>query len=64
VLFHRISETDFAIVVKLANIGTMGNLLEKAIELGGETGAMDRIIRFIQAGVLIKTRDGQDDEDD
>lgn len=54
VLFHPITQVEHDIAEKIANISTMGNLLTQAIELGGEDTAMERIIKLIQSGVIIK----------
>lgn len=54
VLFHPLTQVEHDIAEKIANISTMGNLLAEAIELGGEDTAMERLIKLIQAGVMIK----------
>ncbi|WP_337658719.1 HvfC/BufC family peptide modification chaperone [Sphingorhabdus sp. Alg231-15] len=54
VLFHPLTQLEHEIAEKIANISTMGNLLASAIELGGEDTAMERLIKMIQAGVMIK----------
>ncbi len=54
VLFHPLTQLEHDIAEKIANISTMGNLLASAIELGGEDTAMERLIKLIQAGVMIK----------
>lgn len=54
VLFHPLTQVEHDIAEKIANISTMGNLLAEAIELGGEDTAMERLIKLIQAGVIIK----------
>lgn len=54
VLFHPLTQVDHDIAEKIANISTMGNLLAQAIELSGEDTAMERIIKLIQSGVIIK----------
>lgn len=54
VLFHPLTQLEHDIAEKIANISTMGNLLALAIELGGEDAAMERIIKLVQAGVIIK----------
>ena len=54
VLFHPLEQVDHDIAEKIANISTMGNLLALAIELVGETTAMERLIKLIQAGAIIR----------
>lgn len=62
VLFHPLYAVEAYIAENIANISTMGNLLEKAIELvgdrtgtdGGVEQAMPHLIKLIQTGALIK----------
>ncbi|GAB5483181.1 MAG: hypothetical protein Pars92KO_29380 [Parasphingorhabdus sp.] len=54
VLFHPLTQLEHDIAEKIANISTMGNLLAAAIELDGEDTAMERIIKLIQSGVIIR----------
>lgn len=54
VLFHPLTQVEHDIAEKIANISTMGNLLAAAIELSGEDTAMEKIIKLIQAGVIIR----------
>lgn len=62
VLFHPLTMVEHQIAKKIANISTMGNLLEKAIELVGKNAnaegsaeqAMPHLIKLIQAGALMK----------
>ncbi len=54
VLFHPLTQVEHDIAEKIANVSTMGNLLAAAIELGGEDTAMERLIKLIQSGVMIK----------
>ncbi len=53
-LLHNLTAIEFKIAEKIAKKSTMGNLLELAIELGGEATAMQPIIRLIQAGALTR----------
>ncbi|GAB5487717.1 MAG: hypothetical protein Pars2KO_12870 [Parasphingorhabdus sp.] len=67
VLFHPINAVEHKIAEKIANISTMGNLLEKAIELVGKNAnaegdaeqAMPHLIKLIQAGALMKKQELQ-----
>jgi len=67
VLFHPLTAVEADIAGKIENISTMGNLLEKAIELVGEHAnvegdaemAMPHLIKLIQAGALMKTKELQ-----
>lgn len=54
VLFHSMSALEHEIAKKIANVATMGNLLNTAIELGGEATAMEHVIKLIQAGALTR----------
>jgi len=62
VLFHPLTAIEHDIAGKIDNISTMGNLLEKAIELVGEHAnaegdveqAMPHLIKLIQAGAVMK----------
>lgn len=67
VLFHPLDAIEHQIAIKIANISTMGNLLEKAIELVGKNAnadgnaeeAMPHLIKLIQAGALMKKQELQ-----
>lgn len=67
VLFHPLTAVEHQIAKKIANISTMGNLLEKAIELVGKNAnadgnaeaAMPHLIKLIQAGALMKKQELQ-----
>ncbi|MEP2987509.1 MAG: putative DNA-binding domain-containing protein [Parasphingorhabdus sp.] len=67
VLFHPLSMVEHQIAKKIANISTMGNLLEKAIELVGKNAnaegdaeqAMPHLIRLIQTGALMKKQESR-----
>ena len=61
VLFHPLNPTEYAIAKKVANICTMGNLLDAAIELDGETHAMTHLIKLIQTGMITKTNNNGDE---
>lgn len=52
ILFHPLTSVEHAIAKKIAESGTMGNLLEHALELSDEATAMQHIIKLIQAGAL------------
>jgi len=54
VLLHPQNLSDYNLAKKIANIGTMSNLLQESVELVGEAHAMEPIIRFVQAGVMIQ----------
>lgn len=58
ILFHPLTQLEHEIAEKIANISTMGNLLSETIELDGEDTAMERIIKLIQCGVIIKSETG------
>jgi hypothetical protein len=67
VLFHPLTDLEHAITIKIANISTMGNLLEEAIELVGKDAntegdaeqVMPHLIKLIQAGALMKKQELQ-----
>ncbi len=52
VLFHPLTAVEHAIAEKIADSGTMGNLLEHALELSDEATAMQHIVKLIQTGAL------------
>lgn len=54
VLFHPLDTIEQAIAEKIAESGTMGNLLAHALELGDEATAMQHIIKLIQTGALTR----------
>ena len=55
VSLHPLDVADLDLVAGIANIATLGNLLDRAVELVGESAAMERVIRIVQTGAL--TRD-------
>ena len=54
ILFHPLTAAEQAIAEKIADSGTMGNLLAHALELTDEATAMQHIIKLIQAGALTR----------
>lgn len=52
VLFHPLTRVEQAIAEKIADSGTMGNLLQHALELSDEATAMQHIVKLIQTGAL------------
>lgn len=56
VLFHPLTETEHAIAGKIADIATLGNLLDASLELGDEASAMQHVMKLITAGVLTRSR--------
>lgn len=56
VLFHPLTATEYAIAEKIADCGTMGNLLEHALEWCDEATAMQHILKLIRAGALIHSQ--------
>lgn len=54
VSLHPLDTVEQAIAEKIADSGTMGNLLAHALELGDETTAMQQIIKLIQAGAMTR----------
>ena len=54
VSLHPLNALEQAIAGKIADSGTMGNLLAHALELGDEATAMQHIIKLIQAGAMTR----------
>ncbi len=54
ILFHPLTRVEYAIAEKIAESGTMGNLLEHALELSDEATAMQHIVKLIRAGALTR----------
>lgn len=58
ILFHPMTGKEHTVASKISNISNMGNLLAASIELTGEgpdaNGAMEPIIKLIQAGAIMK----------
>jgi len=53
VLFHPLNAMERALATKFADCATMGNLLDRALELGDEAAAMQQILMLIRAGALM-----------
>ena len=54
VSLHPLDTVEQAIAEKIADSGTMGNLLAHALELGDEATAMQHIVKLIQAGAMTR----------
>ena len=54
VLFHPLNATEQAIATKIADCVTVGNLLDRALELGEEPSAMQQILMLVRAGALTR----------
>jgi hypothetical protein len=54
VSLHPLNALEQVIVGKIADSGTMGNLLADALELSDEASAMQHIVKLIQTGALTR----------
>lgn len=54
VLFHPLTAVELAIAEKITDCGSMGNLLDHALEWSDEPTAMQHILKLIQAGALTR----------
>lgn len=54
VLFHPLNAAERAVAIKIDDCATMGNLLNRALELGDESSAMQQVMMLIRAGALTR----------
>ena len=53
-LFHPLNAAERAVAIKIDDCATMGNLLNRALELGDESSAMQQVMMLIRAGALTR----------